>query len=654
MKKIPDRHYFGLSGSLASRVLITSLVFLVIPLLLVSSMMYYDDYTNKKESNFFALNILGDELEELVRGYVAFDTDILDALNAAIEFEKLDKEELAGKKMDKLFTEIALSDRISALIYIHLNEQGRLICISASDPGLVGRDFTEVFFEHDYVGEPIQLFTYHFYPEEESAYFVVKPIFTQDKSALRGALAIIVSSELFQKKLLAEKRMDFPVSVSVLNAQGIVRTTTRSDFYNRTFALPSNSGISPPDPSGLPIIELEPEPPEESNYTFQYDGKKRMAVLLPIDGIDHYLLLEMAESVNLVNFQQYLMKLLHLSLALLIGGLVGTFWFTSRLAKPLRQVFTVMGRVMSGDVKARFKQDRMGFEINILGEHLNRMLESIERYIFEIKNEKFEKETLARELKLGQEIQTSLLPKKFPVTEKIEVASGFISAKEVGGDFYDIWISQEEPKKEVTFTVADASGKGVFACLFSLSIRSILRSFTLSEQDLAIAVEKANKLFCADTWDSSAFVTAWIGRLLPDEKKLQYSSLGHMPGILVKNNGKILQLGTKGIALGVEPEIQVEKKEVEVATGDTLVLFTDGISEAHNIHKELYGTHRLEALLKGSYGHSAVEIKNQILREVNQFAGDQPQHDDMTLLVLKFHFEENQSAPQHSTIPEDD
>jgi sigma-B regulation protein RsbU (phosphoserine phosphatase) len=182
--------------------------------------------------------------------------------------------------------------------------------------------------------------------------------------------------------------------------------------------------------------------------------------------------------------------------------------------------------------------------------------------------------------------------------------------------------------------IADAAGKGISACLYSLMLRSMLRSCA-TEDDLSTLICHANNLFCLDTGESGFFATAWVGIYNADTHLLQYASCGHHPAMLHRATGRIEELITKGIALGVTPLEKMETAEVLLHAGDTLLLYTDGVLEAHNPASTLFGKYRLHQLIEAHADGSAKQLVSQLLNEVSLFCEKTPQHDDITVLALK-------------------
>lgn len=306
-----------------------------------------------------------------------------------------------------------------------------------------------------------------------------------------------------------------------------------------------------------------------------------------------------------------------------------------RMAKPIQNLSLVMQKIQEGSLNYRYRKDPLGFEINTLGAIFNEMVDAVLGQKRKAEEERIKREIFASELKLGSQVQQSLLPQKMPHYPGVDMAQIYIPAIEVGGDFYDSFVKEKDHQKELFLAVADASGKGVHACLYSLSLRTMLAIYVREYRDIAQAMVATNNLFMQDTGDSGMFVTVLAGIYNYKNKILNYYSCGHNPGLVHRRNGDIEVLEHKGIAMGVREFEKAEAATVQLQQGDTLVFYSDGITEARNEEYKFFGEERLIDCLKLEGNKSALEIVEKIVAQVNIFVGSAPQHDDITLLVMK-------------------
>lgn len=311
------------------------------------------------------------------------------------------------------------------------------------------------------------------------------------------------------------------------------------------------------------------------------------------------------------------------------GGAV--YWLTRRISKPLSNLCKTMERVSEGAAHVRYLPDRMGFEINDLGNQFNETMDALVQHAEEAERQRIGREKLAEELRIGHDIQASLLPTRVLGLHGIDLATGNLPAKEVNGDFYDL-IRLESG--QLLIVMCDMAGKGVSACLYSLGLRSMIRSFASLRADVAEIVQRTNDLFWIDAHESSMFATLWLGLYDPVKHHLAYCSQGHPPALL-RRGVQVEELGTEGIALGAQKFDVIPTKEMALMKGDLMVLYTDGIIEAHDPHNHLFGKKRLEEFILQPKMATSQQIVDQLIEKVHLFSQGTPQHDDMALIVMQ-------------------
>ncbi|MDD2511354.1 MAG: SpoIIE family protein phosphatase [Syntrophomonas sp.] len=247
-----------------------------------------------------------------------------------------------------------------------------------------------------------------------------------------------------------------------------------------------------------------------------------------------------------------------------------------------------------------------------------------------------QKELIESELTVAREIQMSIIPKIFPpFPERLEfdLFAVLEPAKEVGGDLYDYFLLDND---HLCFTIGDVSGKGVPASLFMAVTKTLIKAkadIRLEPDEILYAV---NNELCADN-DSGMFVTEFLGILTISSGEIVYSNGGHNLPYILRKEGIIKMLPRMaGMALGVMEEIPYNQARVKLNPGDSLVMYTDGVTEAMNESGKLFGEERLEKILAGLTNHTAREEVEAILRTTREFVQEAKQSDDITILVLQF------------------
>lgn len=243
---------------------------------------------------------------------------------------------------------------------------------------------------------------------------------------------------------------------------------------------------------------------------------------------------------------------------------------------------------------------------------------------------------LERELELGRDIQASFLPEACPQAPGWDLAAFWRSARLVGGDFYDfIRLRTRDGVERWGIAVADVSDKGVPAALFMALSRTLLRSAAMSRPSPAATLTRVNELILADA-RSQQFVTMFYGVWEPATGRFLHANAGHNPPVLVTAADGVAQiLPARGAALGVFAEYLYQDHELLFQPGDTLLLYTDGLTDAINAEREDFGLARVKAVLAAARGLPAASIVDTLAQTVDYHVGDVEAFDDMTMVVLK-------------------
>lgn len=248
-------------------------------------------------------------------------------------------------------------------------------------------------------------------------------------------------------------------------------------------------------------------------------------------------------------------------------------------------------------------------------------------------------------LRVAREIQTALLPGKVPNLPGWDLAADWRSARLVGGDFYDFWRLTRNPEdseaasvalnsQPLGFVVADVSDKGIPAAMFMTLSRSLVRAAALDGSSPSVALARANRWITRDS-ESAMFVTLFYGVVQPNTGVLRFSCAGHNPPLLFRAaDGTVSELTTPGMALGVLEEAPLSEAEAEIAAGDVLVCYTDGLTEAINGEEEAFGVPRLREVIAEHHADTAAELVGAINAALRHFS-QRPPFDDLTLVVLK-------------------
>ena len=239
---------------------------------------------------------------------------------------------------------------------------------------------------------------------------------------------------------------------------------------------------------------------------------------------------------------------------------------------------------------------------------------------------------LQNELDVASKMQQAILPTGFPEGDDFQVYGNMAPARNVGGDFFDV-ITLENGR--IGLAVADVSDKGVPAALFMMSSRTLLKGAAIGMGSPGDVLTEVNDLL-NDNNETIMFVTLLYAVYDPETGQLIYANGGHSNPMVVHADGSTVELPlTGGVALGVMPGLEYKQDDYTLSPGDTLILYTDGVSEAMNSEGEEFGVERLQEIFAGRPPATAREANEAILQAVSDFAGDTPQSDDVTCLVLR-------------------
>jgi len=238
---------------------------------------------------------------------------------------------------------------------------------------------------------------------------------------------------------------------------------------------------------------------------------------------------------------------------------------------------------------------------------------------------------LAQELEIAKQVQAQLFPQTLPPLRTLEYAGTCIQARKVGGDYYDFLDLGQE---RLGFVIGDISGKGIAAALLMANLQANLRS------QCAIAVDQpqrflrsVNQLFCENTPNGS-FATLFFAEYDDSAGRLRYANCGHLCALLLRSDNTLERLESTATVLGVFKEWDCTIGECRLRAGDTLALYTDGITESYDAEKEEFGEGRLIEALRRNCGLSPQCLMDSIVAEVQNFS-PQEQHDDITLIIAK-------------------
>ncbi|OPY38371.1 MAG: hybrid sensory histidine kinase BarA [Methanoregula sp. PtaU1.Bin051] len=294
-----------------------------------------------------------------------------------------------------------------------------------------------------------------------------------------------------------------------------------------------------------------------------------------------------------------------------------------KLTGGIRAIVADVEQIAGGDLSHIIRGVNTS-EFAHLEESINVMIRKILEYSEELERKK-------AELKVASDIQNAFLPKEIPHPAGFDLAAESHPAREVGGDFYDVF---SEGDGRYALVIADVAGKGVPASLFMALSRTVVRIVSRWEKTARHAITSSNTTFIRDA-GSTSFVTLFYALLDEKRRTLTYVNAGHNPPLLRHADGTVEELSPTGPVIGIMDEPGYGERTITLEQGDVLVMYTDGVSEAMNGNKEMFTEERLLAVIHKNYTLPACGIVGAIRQAVGSFCGIEPQSDDITIMVLK-------------------
>lgn len=325
---------------------------------------------------------------------------------------------------------------------------------------------------------------------------------------------------------------------------------------------------------------------------------------------------------------------------------MGFMWFTeNRIAKPIENLAEVAGNYYEKHATDEQRETMVtaceqyagdSTEVGELARSYISMVKDLEAYIENLHTITAEKERINAELTLASSIQAHMLPcifPPFPDHDEFEIYATMTPAKEVGGDFYDFYMVDNN---HLAVVIADVSGKGVPAALFMVIAKTLIKNQAQMGLEVNEVFSIVNRLLCEGN-DAGLFVTAWMGILDLTSGLLTFANAGHNPPLLKQKDGNFTYLKTRpGLVLAGMEGIKYRKNEILIEPGDRLFLYTDGVTEATDASNELYGEERLNQFMNGHVQDTSEDVLRGLKQDIDQFVGEAPQFDDITMLMLDF------------------
>ena len=405
------------------------------------------------------------------------------------------------------------------------------------------------------------------------------------------------------------------------------------------------------------MMQVLAEGPEAEKKLYrglrEFDGEKLATALVPLYTMENEIPALIGIDISVAAIWEAMMNMfimLAVTIILITSIGIGVHYrvLEKTLIQPIVTLKTgadeLVGKLDSEEV---FVSDiHTGDEIEALAHSVEEMDRSLKQKTRELVEITAEQERLNTELELASSIQMDMLPcifPPFPDRREFDIYASMKPAKEVGGDFYDFFLIDQD---HLGLVIADVSGKGIPAALFMMMVKIMVQNCVLAGLSPKQALEQVNQLI-SEKNKESMFVTVWLGILDIPSGKLIAVNAGHEYPILKKPGGCYeLYKDRHGMAVGMMEGIRYREYELQLEPESRIFVYSDGLAEANNSEEKLFGLDRTLAALNGVPDADAEETLNAVRRAVDTFVGDAPQFDDLTMMCIVYHGAEQAQVPE--------
>lgn len=368
------------------------------------------------------------------------------------------------------------------------------------------------------------------------------------------------------------------------------------------------------------------------------------AVLMYTETEGYYIIAVMSEEEVLFSKTASIYMLAFMETLVFAALFTLIFFLIKRLIiVNIRKINSSLAKITAGNLDVTVDV-RDNEEFASLSDDINSTVSTLKHYIDEAAA-RFDED-----LEIAKKIQHSSLPSVFPPYPNRKDFSIFASmdaAKEVGGDFYDFYLLDEN---RLAFVVADVSGKGIPGAMFMMTAKTLIKGFAESGLKVNEVFTKVNNKLCENN-EAGMFVTGWMGILDTRTGLISYANAGHNPPAIKHCDGSYEYLRSRpNLVLAGMENINYREQQVQLQPGDEIYLYTDGVTEAHDMNKQLFGEKRLIESLNRTAGMSVEKICAAVRKDVNEFVGEAEQFDDITMLCIRINGINSKSSSFAPTI----
>ncbi len=630
--------------SLALRVLVISGLFLGLPLLLSSFLLFRSTYQNDVSAARATLREAATYRAESLVQLQAVSPIFAQELDFFLDFgghiKKKEYDALSRKLKD-----ISLFRSGLDLFILSPEDQGKFHVLAASKESTVPHGYVSYHSFKLLNTKRSEILTFWPIegtikgPQDPPYLFFLSPI--EDASGTLLGYLLIASHISEKLTLLLSRSLDYEqeVNYALLQSDGIVIAAGDPALIgNYFFPLTREKRIELAEQmESMRGFKISDEPlaatssAENNSLEFAFGRSLEIGYLHRILGTNATLLAYSAKDAIFAGAIRHFFLFYTLFGFVIVVGSIITYKLTGIMSRPLGNLSRLMQKVQAGDYNERFSPEPLGFEINFLGNVFNEMIDSVLENMKKEEDNRVAKETYAKELEIGEKVQRQLLPQEMPKIEGVEVFAKYIPSKVVGGDFYDIGVV----RGKLRLLVADGLRKGFSSCIYSLLLRSEIRAYSTMEDAVAVILAKAANLFHIDTKETKTTMKLAMGNMSIDTKEICYYSAGHAPGYLRKRDGTVTPLQQVAPEMGKLFANPKEPLDFFLEEGDLLFLYTAGLIEGLEKAEGISGQDRIRKLLEEKPWITAKEVVEGFAREIEKYPGTEIATIEAALVAMK-------------------
>lgn len=405
--------------------------------------------------------------------------------------------------------------------------------------------------------------------------------------------------------------------------------------YFETYVEPEyNSSAKRVFEQGEVIVRHTEKTRSGSHITAMYPVMNSAGEVIAVIGVQKNIQEFVSARFSFVNF----VVTTEIIFALLLVLLFSSF-FNKKVIDPIMLVTQEASQFVSrgGEPSDKLLSLKNKDELRTLAESVFRMETDIKKHIEDLSRVTAEKERFETELGIASRIQVAMLPKiTFPDRMDFDLFATMTPAKEVGGDLYDYFLIDDD---HLLLVVGDVSGKGIPAALFMVVVKTLIHSYAEQQMSPSAIFETTNDLICRGN-SLGYFITCWLGIMTLSTGEMKFVNAGHNHPVLLHDGGAEFLKTKPNFVLGGMDHQKYQEHTVTLAAGDALFLYTDGVTEANNAQRELFGDKRLMQAIDACTGENPEKVCKNVMDGLNTFVGNTPQFDDITMLSFRYNGKE--------------